>query len=148
MSAIYSTPAWTNNRAGDAATLAAQLNAPAAITSITLLAYFQAAVGHGADPAEIGKLWPAQSLVDRAERTLAQGDLAGISAIVATLPGLGIDPSTVAAFQAVIAARTISAGAKYWNEEDGPLPEFTAAWVAETLTAAGYTWTGTEWARS
>ncbi len=146
---ITNLPSWADNRSGDAATLATEANTPAVIRPLPLVAFFQLAVLAGADPAELGKMWPASALVDRAEMALKNGDLAGISAIIATLPGLGIAPATLTALGAVVAERRVSAGALNWNDEDGECPEtFTAEWVTADLTAKGYTWNGTAWVRS
>ena len=40
-------------------------------------------------------------------------------------------------------------GETVWPDGAGDAPDvFTEAWVTSTLTAAGYSWNGTQWVRS
>ena len=142
-------------RSMDADGLAAGLMADAALRPTTLTVFFQAAVGAGADLAALdalGEKWSGR-FVDRAGQALVDGDLAGFSVLLA-LAGPGLDETTAGALQAAMAGFTLSAGQANWPEfdENGapagePPAEFTAQWVAETLTAAGYSWIGSQWVR-
>lgn len=151
---IFHTSSWQAGHIDDAATIAAELNTAAALRPLTLLSLFQAAVAQGADPAELAKVWPVSEFVQRFEATIADGDLAGAQAMLATIP-VALDPATLAAVQAVITANTLTAGQANWPEFDeqgnptgDPPATFDAAWVESTLTAAGYTWNGTQWVRA
>lgn len=133
--------------------IADDLNAPAAVTPLTLEQFFGAILLAGGDAEKLGELWEVSGgrWVDRAETALLAGNLAGIQGLLATLPAAAraaVGAETLAVIGTVIGAATLSAGAKYWSPEDGPVPEFTADWVAATLTAAGYKWSGTAWTRA
>jgi len=148
-STIYNLPSWANGRTGDAATLATEANTPAAIKPVTLLVFLALALAAGADPAELDKLgekWGGD-YIKRAERTLEDGDLAGLNGLMTM--AVGIAAETKAALQSVIDDLTLTAGQANWNDEDGDPPaEFTAEWVTATLTEAGYTWDGSAWVRA
>ena len=151
---IYNLPSWADNRTGDAATLATEANTPAAIRKMELKDLFGAIIG-AANPADRGAvagqlrpLMKEKATVDMVVASITDGDLVGLQAILMLLAADFTAP-TQAAINAVVAANTITAGAMFWNDDDGEMPEtFTAAWVTETLEAGGYTWTGTEWARA
>ncbi len=97
---------------------------------------------------ELRPLMKEKATVDMVVSSITNGDLVGLQAILMLLAGDFAAP-TQAAINAVVEANTITAGALNWNEDDGECPaEFTAEWVTATLTEAGYTWTGTTWARA
>lgn len=134
--------------------IASGMNTASALRPTTLTAFFQAAVGAGADLAALdalGEKWGGR-FVDRAGQALVDGDLAGMSVLLTLATGL--DETTAGALQAATAAFTLTAGQAAWpefdeegNPSDPPPDEFTAEWVEETLTAAGYSWNGSQWVR-
>ena len=151
---IYRLPSWINNRTGDAVTLATEANASSSMRPLTLLELFQAAVAGGADPAELGKVWPISEYVRQLILRLGEGDLIGTQAMLATIP-VAVDSVSLAAVNAVITANTLTAGHANWPEFDAdgnpagdPPATFTAQWVTDTLTDAGYVWGGGQWARA
>ena len=80
--------------------------------------------------------------------SISSGDLVALQYILMLLSGDFTEP-TQAAMNAVVAANPITAGAMFWNEDDGECPDpFTADWVNATLTQAGYVWNGTQWVRA
>lgn len=128
------------------------MSTDAAINPMSLVEFFGAIVQAGGDAEKLGELWNVAGgrFADRAETALSAGDLAAISGLVATIPAASkaaIGTETMTAIQTVIGANTISAGAKFWNEEDGEIPTFDATWVEATLTEAGYVWNGSAWVR-
>ncbi len=151
---ITNLPSWIDNRSGDAATLAAEANTPASIRHMELKTFFGAIIGaadeadRGTVAGELRPLMKEKATVDMVVSSITNGDLVGLQAILMLLSGDFAAP-TQAAINAVVEANTITAGALNWNEDDGECPaEFTAEWVTATLTEAGYTWTGTTWARA
>lgn len=148
---IFRCPSW---RTGDAATLAAELMEPVALRPMSLLDLFQAATAAGADPAEFRPVWGFSEFVRRIEAALQDGDLAGMQALLATIP-VDLSPGTLAAVQQVVGANTLTRLQANWpefDEQGNPAPEtlaaVDAAWVESTLTAAGYSWNGTQWVRA
>ena len=147
-------PSWADNRSGDAATLATEANTPAAIRTMELKDLFAAIIG-AADEAdratvagELRPLMKEKATVDMVVSSITNGDLVGLQAILMLLAADFTAP-TQAAINAVVEANTITAGAMFWNEDDGEMPDpFTAQWVTTTLTDAGYSWNGTAWVRS
>lgn len=128
------------------------MSTDAAINPMSLVEFFGAIVQAGGDAEKLGELWDVAGgrFADRAETALMAGNLSGIGGLLATIPAAtktALGAETLTAINTVIAANTISAGALYWNEEDGDMPEFTADWVTATLTDAGYTWNGSQWVR-
>jgi len=139
----------------DAAALAGLLNTPATMRPTTLTVFFQAVVGAGGSLADIdalGAKWGGR-YIDRASQALADGDLAAMSVLLAL--ALDISETTAGALQAAVAGFTLTAGQANWPEFDengdptgDPPAEFTAQWVTDTLTAAGYSWNGSQWVRA
>ena len=151
---IFNLPSWADNRSGDAATLATEANTPASFRHMELKDLFGAIIGAAdeADRATVaGQLRPLmkeKATVDMVVASITDGDLVGLQAILMLLSG-DFTALTQAAINAVVAANTITAGAMFWNEDDGEMPDpFTAEWVTTTLTDAGYSWNGTAWVRS
>ena len=147
---IWELPGWSTD---PATTLADRLNTPTKLAKMTLLDLFQGAVANGADPAELAKLWPLGRYIDRFEAGLSVGDLAGVQALLATIP-VSLAPGTLAAVAAVVTANTLSTGRANWPEFDnggnptGDPPEtFTAEWVTDALGAAGFVWGAGQWGR-
>ncbi len=148
---VYGANEW---RTMTGAEIADGMNTPAAIRTMELKDLFGAIIG-AADTAdratvagELRPLMKEKATVDMVVSSITNGDLVGLQAILMLLAGDFTAP-TQAAINAVVAANTITAGAKFWNDEDGEIPDpFTAEWVTATLTAAGYTWNGTAWARA
>lgn len=141
-------------RALDAAGNVMLLNAPARLRRMTVLQLFQAAVEGGADPAEFRALWQYGEFIKRMEAGLQNGDLAGVHALLATIP-VELSEGTLAAVELVIATNTLTAGQANWPEVDAdgnpagePPEEFTAEWVEGTLAEAGYVWDGNQWIRA
>lgn len=131
----YGAGQWTGM---DAAEIANGLNTPVKLQKMTLTTYFMAAMAAGATLADIdslGEKWGGR-YIDRASQALLDGDLAGISVLLAL--ALGVTDETKAALSSVVAARTLSAGAVNWD--GGELPSFTAEWVAGALNDIGWTW--------
>ena len=157
---IFEMPSWANGRTGDAATLAAEANTPTTITPTTLTDFFGAVVAAvmaagGTTEEAVGalrELWGVNGFIDRAEAAMVDGNRTGLLALLDVMPTptqTAMGAATLAAIQTVIDGLTLTAGAALWNNEDGEMPEtFTAAWVTQTLTAAGYVWNGTAWARA
>ena len=143
---VYGAGEW---RTMTGAEIADGMNTPAAITPVTLLVFLGLALAAGADPAELDKLgekWGGD-YIKRAERTLEDGDLAGLNGLMTM--AVGIAAESKAALQGVIDDLALTAGQANWNDEDGDPPaEFTAEWVTATLTEAGYTWDGSAWVRA
>jgi hypothetical protein len=133
------TPQGINWRTNSAETLAAALSQPVALQPMTLTEFFGAVVQAGGAPSEIRKLWAYDQYVTLATDALTKGDLQGMAALIATMP-VDLDAGTMQAIGAVVAAATVNVG--------GRQATWTAQQVTATLTAAGYTWTGTEWARA
>ncbi len=130
------------------AQLAEELNKPATLRPMTLEQFFGGVVAQGGDPAALGELWDIGGgrLVDRAEASLLAGDLAGVTAYIATIPPGGqvaIGETTLTAMQAVIGAASLST----WRAKvAGPNADpATAEAVAETMAVRGWTWDGTAW---
>lgn len=145
---VYGSGEW---RTMTAAEIAGGLQTGAAINALSLVGFFTGVVSAGGDAQKLGELWDVAGgrFVDRAETTLAEGDLTGMQGLLATIPAsvrTAIGATTLAAIQTVISNNTLSAGAANWNSADGDMPaEFTEAWVTSTLEAAGYTWNGAQW---
>lgn len=129
-----------------AAEIAEGLNAPSALRPLSLLAFFQAAVEAGAEASELAKLWPMERYVDRFEAGLGDGDLAGVGALLATMP-VALAGGTLAAIQTAVGSNAIGAGAAHWESVDGAIPAFTTEWVAGALATAGWGWNGSQWTR-
>ena len=130
------------------AQLAEELNKPATMRPMTMEKFFGSVVAQGGDPATLGELWNVGGgrLVDRAEASLLAGDLAGVSAYIATIPPVGqaaIGETTLTAMQAVIGAAALST----WRAKvAGPNADpATAEAVAEIMAVRGWTWDGAAW---
>ena len=148
---VYGANEW---RTMTGAEIADGMNQPAAIRTMELKDLFAAIIGAAdvADRATVaGELRPLMkesATVDMVVASITNGDLVGLQSILMLLAGDFTAPTNVA-INAVVAANTITAGALNWNDEDGECPDpFTADWVNATLVQAGYTWTGTQWARA
>jgi hypothetical protein len=143
---VYGANEW---RSMTGAEIADGMNTPAAIKPVTLLVFLGLALAAGADPAELDKLgekWGGD-YIKRAERTLEDGDLAGLNGLMTM--AVGIAAPTKAALQSVIDDLSLTAGQANWSDEDGDPPaEFTAEWVTAQLEEAGYTWDGSAWVRA
>lgn len=144
---ITNVAGWRTTTASD---LTDALNAPAALKRMTLTAFFQAAVAAGADPTELAHLWAYDQYVQRAATALWEGDLAGMQALIATMPPQAkaeMSQETLDAITATVAANTLRAVDVHWPEdsEEDPPAEVTEQDVSGWLTAAGYTWSGDEW---
>lgn len=134
-------------RSMSAAQLAAALNAPAALTPMTLEQFFAAVVAQGGAPTELAKLWPFQQYIVWANEGLNAGDYARVMALLATIP-VEMDGATQTAISAVVAAATLPAVAHFWpaDAQDAPPVTVTAQDVSDALTAAGYVWSNGAWA--
>ncbi len=148
---VYGANEW---RTMTGAEIAGGMNTPAAIRTMELKDLFAAIIGAAAEAdratvaGQLRPLMKEKATVDMVVASITNGDLVGLQSILMLLAGDFTAP-TQAAINAVVAANTITAGAMFWNEDDGEMPDpFTAEWVAATLTAAGYTWNGTAWVRS
>ena len=148
---VYGANEW---RTMTGAQIADGMNQPAAIRTMELKDLFGAIIG-AADPADRGTvagqlrpLMKEKATVDMVVSSITNGDLVGLQSILMLLAADFTAP-TQAAINAVVEANTITAGAMFWNEDDGEMPDpFTAEWVTTTLTDAGYSWNGTAWVRS
>lgn len=141
---LYGAGEW---RGMTAAELAAALNAPAALTPMSLEQFFAAVVGAGGNPSELAKLWPYQQYVIWANEALNAGDYTRTMALLATIPET-LNETTQAAITAVIAGATMAAVEKLWppDSEDSPVTPVTSEHVATALTDAGFSWSGEVWA--
>ena len=128
------------------AQLAAALNAPAALTPMTLEQFFAAVVAAGGAPSELAKLWAYQQYVVWANDALNAGDYARTMALLATMPET-LNEATQGAIAAVIAGVTQTAVVKFWpvDEANAPVTPVTAEHVTTALAEAGFTWNGNQW---
>lgn len=147
---VYGAGQWATMTSAE---IADGMNQPAAIRRMELKELFGAIIGAAAEAdratvaGELRPLMKESATVDMVVSSITNGDLVGLQSILMLLAADFTAP-TQAAINAVVADNTITAGALNWNEEDGEMPDpFTAEWVTATLTDAGYTWTGTQWAR-
>lgn len=133
-------------RSMTAAALAAALNAPAALTKMTLEQFFAATVAAGGDQSELAKLWPFQQYIVWANEGLNAGDYQRVMALLATMPET-LNEATQGAITAVIAGATQTAVVKFWpvDEANAPVTPVTAEHVTTALTEAGFTWNGNQW---
>lgn len=133
-------------RSMSAAQLAAALNAPAALTPMTLEQFFAAVVAAGGAPGELAKLWAYQQYVIWANEALNAGDYARTMALLATMPET-LNETTQGAITDVIAGAAQTAVVKFWpvDAENAPVTPVTAQHVTTALTEAGFTWNDNQW---
>ena len=148
---VYGANEW---RTMTGAEIADGLNQPASIRKMELKDLFGAIIfaadeaDRGTVAGELRPLMKESATVDMVVSSITNGDLVGLQAILMLLSGDFTAP-TKAAINAVVAANTITAGALFWNEDDGECPDpFTAQWVTATLIQAGYVWNSTQWVRA
>lgn len=148
---MYGANEWV---AMNSSSLAVELMKPATLRRMSLIDLFRYATGAGADPTEFRSLWAYGEFVQRMESALQDGDLAGVQALLATMP-VDLTAGTLAAVQQVVAENTLSRLRANWpdvvdaagNPAPDPPDVVDAAWVDATLTAAGYSWDGSQWVR-
>lgn len=133
-------------RSRDAAALAGDITSKASLQPTNLIQFFGAVVAAGGNPAELAQLWGFEEYVRRAEQALKAGDLAGMQALIATIPA-AMGTATATAIITATSGLTRSPIQSVAAESGQEPPAVDAEAVTAALEGEGWAWNGGVWVR-